>query len=413
MKIKSLYLISTRLLCVFLVVILLSPGSSPAAHEDLDKPITKFKINIGRLREEIKSHLEKIKESGKLEMDVLDELHQLDERLQQQKHKIETLQDRLQTQQHLLQIKTKDMEQARLVKENVRKHLQKRLRSFYLMGKTGFLNVAFSTDNLPDLMIFNDSFMRLLNYDQSVVDMYRNTLQTLESSKYTLELEEGLLHNFIAQGEEEEQKLNSLKQEKQELLGRIKQQKTLYEQAIKEMQKAEGELASVLVSLKEKKHEQDKGFMLAKGTLPKPVEGFLLRKFQQSGEQEGLLSTSINGITIETDENAAVKAVYDGKVIFAGYMRGYGNTIILEHGLRYFTVTARLEEILKAEGDVVSGGEQIGSAGGIASLLEKGLYFEVRHGAEPLDPLLWLAPQSYEESDQTSGANDESSADQG
>ncbi|MDH4317685.1 MAG: peptidoglycan DD-metalloendopeptidase family protein [Desulfobulbaceae bacterium] len=407
------HLLRTSLLSLFVVMLLLTPASSPATPEDLDKPIAKFKINIGQLREEIKNHLEKIKESGKMEMDVLDELHQLDEHLQQQKHKIETLQDRLQSQQHLLQIKTKDMEQARLVKENVRKHLQKRLRSFYLMGKTGFLNVAFSTDNLPNLMIFNDSFIRLLNYDQSVVDMYRNTLQTLESSKYTLELEEDLLHNFITQSHEEEQKLNSLKAEKKELLNRIKQQKMLYEQAVKEMKKAEGELTSVLVSLKEKKHEQDKGFMRAKGTLPKPVDGFLLRKFKQSGEQEGLLSTSINGITIETGESASVKAVYDGKVIFAGYMRGYGNTIIIEHGLRYFTVTARLETIKKAEGDVVSGGEQIGSAGGIASLLEKGLYFEIRHGAEPLDPLLWLAPQSYEESGQSPGASAKNPAGQG
>ncbi|MDH3349220.1 MAG: peptidoglycan DD-metalloendopeptidase family protein [Desulfobulbaceae bacterium] len=362
----------------------------------MDKPITTFKINIGKLREEIKTHLEKIKESGKLETDVLDELHQLDERISLQNHKLETLKERLQTQQHLLQLKTKDMEQARLVKENVRKHLQKRLRSFYLMGKTGLLNVAFSTENLPDLMVFNDSFLRLLSYDHSVINMYRNTLTKLDNSKYTLELEEDLLHNFIEQSEVEEQTLSFIKNEKLELLSKIKKQKSLYEQAVKEMRKAESELASILVSLKKEKHEIDKGFMLSKSTLPSPVQGHLLREFNEAPEQENMLSTSNHGISIETEEGARVNAIYNGTVIFAGYMRGYGNTIIIDHGLQYFTVTARLEEIDKSEGDAVKGGEQIGSSGGLTSIFEKGLYFEVRHGAEAQDPLEWLTPNCYE-----------------
>ena len=385
-----------RFIVLLLAVTLCPILPSSARSENLDKPITTFKINIGKLREEIKTHLEKIKESGKLETDVLEELHQLDERLSLQKHKLETQKERLQTQQHLLKLKTKDMEQARLVKENVRKHLQKRLRSFYLMGKTGFLNVAFSTETLPDLMVFNDSFLRLLNYDQSVVEMYRGTINNLESSKYTLELEEDLLRNFIEQSVVEEQTLNFIKDEKNGLLSRIKKQKSLYEQAVKEMRKAEGELASILVSLKKEKHEQDKGFMLSKSTLPSPVPGHLLRVFNEAPEQENMLSTSNNGISIETEDGARVNAIYNGTVIFAGYMRGYGNTIIINHGLQYFTVTARLEEIDKSEGDVVKGGEQIGSSGGLTSIFEKGLYFEVRHGAEAQDPMEWLAPGSYE-----------------
>ncbi len=365
-------------------------GSSHAADQDQAAPIQRHKINIGKLRQEIRIHLDKIRKSGEQEVGLLDELKQIDDKLAKQKQKLATLHKRLQSQKELLAIKEQDQQQAERVKENVRHHLEKRLRSFYLMGKTGVLNITFSNKSLPDLMLFNDSFKRLLEYDQSVIDMYRDTIAQLRQAKKAQELEKNLLEGFIRQAGKEKQALDDIRNEKNQLLTKIRSKKGLYEQAVREMQRAELALTKTLTELKQKEENLVRGFVLNKGKMAGPAIGSLTVHFgdpQDNGPS--------NGITIETAEDEPVYSIYGGKVIFAGYKQGYGNMVILDHGLQYYTITARLDTILVKEGDQVRIREQIGTTGDIATLFSKGLYFEIRHGGEPLDPLPWLQPNCY------------------
>jgi len=365
-------------------------GSSHAADQDQATPIQRHKINIGKLRQEIRIHLDKIRKSGEKEVGLLDELKQIDDKLAKQKLKLATLKKRLQTQKELLALKEQDQQQAEHVKENVRHHLEKRLRSFYLMGKTGVLNVTFSNKSLPDLMLFNDSFKRLLEYDQSVIDMYRDTIVQLKQAKEAQELEKNLLEGFVRQAGKEEQALDAIRKEKNNLLTKIRSKKGLYEQAVREMQRAELALTQTLTELKQKEENRVRGFVINKGKMPGPVIGNLRVHFG-----DPLENGPSNGITIETAENEPVYSIYGGKVIFAGYKQGYGNMVILDHGLQYYTITARLDTIMVKEGDQVRIREQIGTTGDIATLFSKGLYFEIRHGAEPLDPLPWLQSNCY------------------
>lgn len=366
------------------------PEPSRAADSEYTAPIKRHKINIGKLRQEIRIHLDKIRKSGEQEVSILDELRQVDEKLSAQKQKLTTLQQRLHAQKKLLAMKEQDREQAELVRENVRQHLEKRLRSFYLMGKTGFLNVTFSNKSLPDLMLFNDSFKQLLEYDQSVIEMYHETIDQLTRARAARELEQTLLQEFIKQAQKEQQALDVIRTEKQQLLARIRSKKGLYEQAIREMQRAEFELTETLTDLKQKEENRVRGFFLNKGKIAGPVIGNLVVQFG-----DPLENSLSKGINIDTAEQEPVFSVYTGKVIFAGYKHGYGNMVIIDHGLQYYTITARLDEIAVLEGTKVRTREQIGTTGDIATLFSKGLYFEIRHGSEPLDPLDWLQDNYY------------------
>jgi len=363
---------------------------SPAAAQDQAVPLKRHKINIGKLRQEIRIHLDKIRKSGEQEVGLLDEIKQIDEKIAKQKQKLVTLRKRLQTQEELLALKKQDQQQAELVKENVRHHLEKRLRSFYLMGKTGFLNVTFSNKSLPELMLFNDSFKQLLKYDQSVIDMYRDTIVQLTLAREAQELEKNLLQDFIRQAGKEQQALDDIRNEKKQLLTQIRSKKGLYEQAVREMQRAELALAETLTELKQKEENRVRGFVINKGKMAGPAIGNLTVYF---GDQ--LDNGPSNGIAIETAEGEPVYSIYGGKVIFAGYKQGYGNMVILDHGLQYYTITARLDTISVVEGEKVQPRRQIGTTGDIATLFSKGLYFEIRHGSEPLDPLPWLQQNYY------------------
>ena len=85
-----------------------------------------------------------------------------------------------------------------------------------------------------------------------------------------------------------------------------------------------------------------------------------------------------------------MRSVAAGRVRYAGRFRGYGNTVILDHGEEYFTVSSHLSRIDVELGDSVAALAPIGEVGDSGSLSGAHLYFEVRRGAEPLDPGSWL-----------------------
>jgi septal ring factor EnvC (AmiA/AmiB activator) len=379
------------LACIFLFFHFFGcAGYSRGAEISHNQAIKKQSINIGRLNQEIRAHLEKIRENGKQEVNLLDELKQIDEKFSVQKEKLAGLQKHLHDQEEQLALKVRDLRRAELVSENVRRHLEKRLRSFYVMGKTGFLNVTFSKKSLPELMLFNDAFKRLLDYDQSVIDKYRQTIDQLDKAKQARELERNLMLNFVRQTEKQQQDLIEIRTEKEQLLNRIKSKKGLYEQAIREMQRAENDLTRTLSRLKRKEEKRVRGFLHNKGRMEGPVMGRLIVHFGDPVE-----NGPSKGIIINTDDNAPVFSIYTGKIIFAGYKLGYGNMVIIDHGYQYYTVTAHLDDISVQEGERVLSRHQIGTTGDIATLFSKGLYFEIRHGAKPIDPLLWLRANSY------------------
>lgn len=126
-------------------------------------------------------------------------------------------------------------------------------------------------------------------------------------------------------------------------------------------------------------------------SLPWPVSGRVLETFGRSRNEELGTWTIRSGIRLATAAGAAVSAVDDGKVIFAGSFRSYGRVVILDHGAGFYSVYGDLSEIKAVMGASVAPGGVVGNAGtkpggGV-------VYLELRHGTEALDPLLWLKPK--------------------
>jgi septal ring factor EnvC (AmiA/AmiB activator) len=101
--------------------------------------------------------------------------------------------------------------------------------------------------------------------------------------------------------------------------------------------------------------------------------------------------TVSNGIEIRAPVGSDVRAVYDGRVVYVGWFRGYGKMLILDHGDQFYTLYAHASELYKAVGEVVRQGEVVAAAGDTGALDGPGLYFEIRQGGKPLDPAEWLA----------------------
>ncbi len=82
-----------------------------------------------------------------------------------------------------------------------------------------------------------------------------------------------------------------------------------------------------------------------------------------------------------------------GTVAYADWLKGYGLVIILDHANGFFSLYAHASKLLAKVGERVEAGQIIGETGDTGMTGENTLYFELREGAEPVDPLLWLAKQ--------------------
>ncbi len=127
-------------------------------------------------------------------------------------------------------------------------------------------------------------------------------------------------------------------------------------------------------------------FAQLKGKLRLPVRGTVGNRFG-AARQEG---STWKGLFIRAAPGSEVKTIAGGRVVFAEWMRGFGNLLIVDHGSGYLTIYGNNDSLLKQVGDAVRGGETIASAGNSGGNPESGLYFELRHQGQPLDPLKWV-----------------------
>ena len=127
-------------------------------------------------------------------------------------------------------------------------------------------------------------------------------------------------------------------------------------------------------------------FSSLKGQLHLPVIGELVARF---GSKRGD-GPSWKGLFIKAPEGAEIKAIAAGKVVFAEWLRGFGNMIIVDHGNQYLSLYSNNQAVLKRAGDAVKVGETIASAGNSGGNEESGLYFELRHQGRVFDPLTWV-----------------------
>ncbi|HEX7218598.1 MAG TPA: peptidoglycan DD-metalloendopeptidase family protein [Burkholderiales bacterium] len=128
-------------------------------------------------------------------------------------------------------------------------------------------------------------------------------------------------------------------------------------------------------------------FAALRGKLPPPVRGELTLRF---GAPRGAAGMEAKGVFIRAPEGRPVRAIARGQVVYADWMRGFGNLLIVDHGESYLSIYANNESLLKELGDAVAGGETIATTGSSGGNEETGLYFEMRHLGRAFDPLRWV-----------------------
>ena len=128
-------------------------------------------------------------------------------------------------------------------------------------------------------------------------------------------------------------------------------------------------------------------FAAQKGQLRLPVKGTVTNRFG-SPRQEG---STWKGLFIRSPAGGEVKAIAGGRVVFAEWMRGFGNLLIVDHGDAFLSIYGNNDALLRQVGDSVRSGDTVATVGSSGGNPESGLYFEIRHQGQPVAPLKWAS----------------------
>ncbi|MBW1777186.1 MAG: peptidoglycan DD-metalloendopeptidase family protein [Deltaproteobacteria bacterium] len=278
----------------------------------------------------------------------------------------------------------------------LKNHALKRLAVLYKLRQMGTFHFLVSARSVHEYLYMEKGFQRILAQDEAVLSALSEKKRTLNRTLNELkEKKQEKLALEDAYGQQM-QKMAAEKKKQADLLEAIRSQKALQLASIEDLKRSALRLERILEDLRQRAKKdpsiQPKGgsFSAMKGLLPMPVEGKIIAKFGTYEIPRLRMKARRNGIEIKTTPGSPVKAVFDGKVVFSDWFRGYGNLVIIDHGEGFFTVYAHALELFKKSDEKVESGEVIATAGDAEPDGGPTLYFEVRHHEKPIDPASWL-----------------------
>lgn len=270
-----------------------------------------------------------------------------------------------------------------------KKALRARLRALYRLSGEGVMALIFSQKSGHDV----DQAMKYLkiitarDYDQ--IKAYQVKLASLSEQKLKLK---SVVKKYIAVQAE-------IKQKERALVGEYKSKTKVISQLEKRYAKQLNQLKSLRPSDETDVDREliaflKPSFFEKKGELELPVEGYLVQGFGVISDPKFKTQLSHKGWQISSLEGSKIQAVFDGEVAHSGWLPGYGQTIIIDHGDHYYTVYAHTKNLTVKRGDQVKKGDAIAQASSASKKTGSGIYFEIRHFSEPENPRNWIKSQA-------------------
>lgn len=271
--------------------------------------------------------------------------------------------------------------------------LRRRLRAMYKMRRGAALAAVFSVDSVAGLGRRHKYLTMIMDSDSILIDNYDKNLLALKGERTRLvalskEMDIAKQSVLLKKAEAE-----AAKKRKTALLYGVKHEKTKRLKVLKELEGAAAELADLLAKLRSEGAvaEGAAGFAAMQGRLAWPVDGKVVSSYGQVKNTKFNTVVFNNGIVIGAPEGAEVKSVYGGKIAFVGWLKGYGQVMIIEHGNGFYTLFAYLSKVLMDKGAAVASGDIVALVGDTGPEGRAGLYFEIRQRGVPRDPEAWFA----------------------
>jgi len=213
-----------------------------------------------------------------------------------------------------------------------------------------------------------------------VTEQTRAAERRLEGSRDELATQRGELEQARARRRKLLAELKARIAERGDELDRLQARRQRLGELLKELESVVGDLPAAPL--------EEQPFDTRTGALPWPAQGALRARFG-AARAEGRMQW--RGLVIDAPVGSPVEAVYYGRVVFADWLEGFGQLLIVDHLDGYLSLYGYNQRLLRSTGDWVKPGETIARVGASGGQDSPGLYFEIRNGGQPVNPLDWLA----------------------
>jgi len=359
---------------------------------DIISLLEKEKLELKKLKREISKQTGILNKMGKKEYSNLKKQRILDGQLKIRSRELKIYDWNLKINKNKINDLTTNLNRSKKKISVQQQIMRRRIRMIYKEGKLFPVKILFSSESFVDLLKRAKYIDKVMTYDKLVFSNYKNELNTLTRKKDALINAKGDLLLFKKKAITKKKEILAEQNKKKQFLAKLYKEKKLNKRLKDELIKSSKQLNKLISRLETKMiHGEGIDIVDKKGSLFPPVKGNFLNKFGRNRDRKFNAYIVSNGINIKTQKGTAVRSVFKGKVLYTGTLEGYGNIIIVGHGMNYHSLYGHLDEIITTSGKSVRSGQIIGRSGDTGSTIGESLYFEMRHNGKPIEPTAWLS----------------------
>ncbi len=280
----------------------------------------------------------------------------------------------------------------RLQRQLLRQQLARQMRVAYALGREGRLKLALNGQepgDLPRLLRYHDYFSRARRRQ---IDQLNSAQERLQQTLTTIQTQNQQLASLAERRNQQARELAREREIRALALAKSERVLSNQRQRLAALRKNEQRLTELLEDLRRAiddiplELEPPKSFRALRGKLPWPIKGRLVQRF---GDRSPTGDRGAQGVVLRARAGLEVRAIAYGRVVFADWLRGFGQLIIIDHGAGYMSLYGYNQSLLREPGEWVSSGDSIATVGDSGGQAKSGLYFAIRHAGQPLNPARW------------------------
>lgn len=269
------------------------------------------------------------------------------------------------------------------------KKLQQRVRDIYINGQVSYVDVLFGAKDFADLMTRMDVLKRIIKHDYDLIMKVKEEKATVENTRTQLEKDKAEAEVLVTDAQAKKAKVEDKESEQQVLLDQAIYDRDTSERMYEEIMAASQEVAN-MIRRSQMSSAGYSGAPAGAGGMIWPISGPITSEFGWRTHPIFGTARFHSGLDIGGDYGMPIYAAASGTVIYAGWISGYGNAVIIDHGGGVTTLYGHNDSLNVSEGENVAQGQVIAMCGSTGNSTGPHCHFEVRENGEPVSPYGYL-----------------------